>query len=97
MPPSFKKWTEEDEKKLLEGVQQGKTFEDLGKELERSTGACVIRVKQIAVKLLESGEPLEEVARKTKLSEKEVKEQQEIKKRKKEKKKKPAKQDLGLH
>ena len=93
--PSFKKWTEEDETRLLEGIQQGLSCEKIGKLLDRSTGATEIRRKILAVRMLSEGKDLNEISERTKLTPQEIEEQQEIEKRKKEKKKAPPKQDLG--
>ncbi len=57
MSPSFEKWTEEDEQKILQELEAGKWIDDIVKELNRSNGAVEVRRKQ-------NGETLEEVARK---------------------------------
>ena len=87
----FRKWSDEDEKKLLDGIQNNKSFADIGRDIGRSEGACAIRVKVIAVRLLDKGETFDEVMEKTKLTEKDLKDQREIELRKKDKKKTPEK------
>ena len=52
-----KKWTPEEEEKLLALVKEKKSDEDIAKELGRSVGAQCIRRSQIAVRMSKEGKP----------------------------------------
>ncbi len=77
-----KKWTPEEEEKLLDLVEAKKTDEEIAKELGRSVGAQCIRRSQIAVRMSKDGKPNSTVCDVCGLSEEELEKQLGIDKKK---------------
>ena len=78
---SFNKWTPEQEEILLEGIKRDVEMEKIAKKINRSVGAVSIRIKQIALRKLEDGTPLEEVIELTKVSKEDIEKQKTFKKK----------------
>ena len=74
-----RRWTQEEEDKLLGMISQGWDDAKIASELERTVGAQIIRRKQIAIKMLSADNPptLESVIKKCNISEEDIKDEQE--------------------
>ncbi len=83
-----KKWTEEEEKKLLDLVKQKKNDDEIAKELERSVGGPIIRRRRIAVRMVNDGKPHSEVCEVCGISEEELEKHNDFDKKNEKKKQK---------
>ena len=80
-----KKWTPEEEKKLLDLVKHEKSNEEIAAELGRSVGAQIIRRSMIAVRLSKEGKCICEVCDTCGITEEELEKQLAFDKKKKDK------------
>jgi uncharacterized protein YehS (DUF1456 family) len=71
-PKKIVKWSKEEEKALLDEIQQGKTDEEISKLHHRSIGAIVIRRKKIALEMLNDDKSTDEILKLTRVSEEEL-------------------------
>jgi uncharacterized protein YehS (DUF1456 family) len=71
-PKKIVKWSKEEEKALLDEIQQGKTDEEISKLHHRSIGAIVIRRKKIALEMLNDDKTADEILKLTRVSEEEL-------------------------
>lgn len=63
-----KKWSKEEEKKLLTKLDEGNKCEDLVNEFKRTEGGLISHLKQMAMYMIEDGQDIDEVSNITKLS-----------------------------
>ncbi len=80
-----KRWTEDEEKELLKLVKKGKSAEEIGEELGRSSGGPQIRLSQIAVRMITEGKSKAEVMKTTKISEEALDKQLKFQKKREDK------------
>ncbi len=83
--PMPKKWTPEEEKKLLDLVKHEKSNEEIATTLGRSVGAQTIRRNMIAVRLSKEGKCICEVCDTCGITEEELEKQLAFDKKKKDK------------
>jgi len=82
----MRRWTANEENKLLKGVKDKKSLKEMAESHDRSEGACAIRLKKLAVQMVKDGEDtMETICLKTGLTKEEITEQLQIDTRVKEK------------
>jgi hypothetical protein len=85
-PNKMRRWTTNEENKLLKEIKDKKSLKEMAEAHDRSEGACAIRLKKLAVAMLQSGEEtMETICLKTGLTKAEINEQAQISDRVKEK------------
>lgn len=78
----IRKWSKAEEKILLESVASQKSYDDIGKELGRTSGACCIRLKKLCLEMSEKpGADIAELCNKYHLTPQDFVDQKEIKDR----------------
>jgi len=68
------KWTEEEEIKLIDMIQEGKTVKIVAETLQRTVTGVKYRLEELALKLLEKGYTMDQVQDMTKLKLSEINE-----------------------
>ena len=84
MTTTSKRWTAEEERRLVELLQKNTPLEEIAKQHDRSEGAIAIRSKMIAVKMLKD-KSIDEVAKQLHLSKEDIENQVDIEDAKKKK------------
>ncbi len=73
-----RKWSGAEEDQLLKEIKDGVDEETIARNHQRSVGACRIRLKKIAVKMLDNNLSFEDIEEKTGLKEDDVLEQKAL-------------------
>lgn len=67
-----RRWSEEEEQKMLKLVSEKKSHLDIGQELDRTEKAIGLRLKHVAVVMLNKGTPIDEIVEATGLKAEEI-------------------------
>jgi hypothetical protein len=67
MKPEVRRWSQDDEKRMLESITAGKSYDEIAVELHRTSRAVEQRLCLIAVRVMDAGSSLEQAVEMTHL------------------------------